>query len=240
MSRFAIVFLLALVGAVAGMAAGLRRFDREPRMPAVAAAIGPARRAPEPSPADTGFLGLVTARKSVSLTAPFSAVLEDLMVHLGDHVSAGQEVARLDVRGVGKEVSMAEADLRAAEADRRRALAELDVSRDWRSRTRALGRNVSQEEHVSATSLVAQARSRVDAAAAVAAQRRAHLEKTREALSDASLRAPVAGTVAARFSEPGARLAPGQPVIRLLGDGDPIVRLPSPPVRPIGSGSGSG
>ena len=58
---------------------------------------------------------------------------------------------------------------------------------------------------------------------------RARVAQARDRLAKAELRAPANGTVARRYVDPGALTGPGQPVVRLIGDGSLIVRFAAPP-----------
>ncbi len=135
----------------------------------------------------------VQARRHAVLSARISATVVALPSRVGERVAQGALLVRLDAAALESAVAAAEASLGAAEADRARL-------------ENLLKKNA------------ATARER-DEAEARAAGARAALSGARDSLAYAVLRAPFAGTVAARQVELGDVVQPGRPLIEIEGDG---------------------
>jgi len=131
-------------------------------------------------------------------------------------------------------LAIAEASLLEAEADLRRLQLELAEAEDRRARRRTLAAEglLSKEEVVSSELQVKIAVTNMDAAGARVAERQARVAQVKDSLNDAELRAPFAGTVAARLADPGSTLRAGAPVISLIREGDLWVRFAAPQERP--------
>jgi len=67
------------------------------------------------------------------------------------------------------------------------------------------------------------------ASAARVEKARATVEQLRQSLKDLDIRAPFAGRVALRYLDPGAVVAPGVPIVRLVSQDALLVRFAVPP-----------
>jgi RND family efflux transporter MFP subunit len=173
------------------------------RPPAALVASTPAPRAPAIHAApDPGFVGVVVAGEWVEVEAKVEGRVQELLVKPGDRVARGAPLARLDVATTLHELAIARAAL--VEAQRRFA------------RRRKLARSgvISAEE--------------IDTARRELLQERARVRKLEAARTEASVTAPVAGTVVERHLAAGALAGPGRPILRLLGEGAPQVRFAIP------------
>jgi RND family efflux transporter MFP subunit len=147
------------------------------------------------------FLGVVLTGTAVDVAPKVEGRVQTVLVKPGDKVTRGSVVAEIDVRAARQALALAESALTDAEQRlARRSNLEAGV--------------LSQEELSNAKVLVL--------------ERRARVEELRAALSDARLRAPFDGVVAARFLDTGAMAAPQRPVVRLLGSDQPRVRFAIP------------
>jgi RND family efflux transporter MFP subunit len=178
-----------------------------------------------------GLIGVVTAAESVDIAPRFQGVVQSVRVRAGDVVTVGQVIAEMDPKSVQEELRAAEAALAAAGAARR--LAEVDVE-DARRRLALETKSVASG--VSATSQLDEAKLAVKRAEAAAQQasstmaaESSHVQSARAHLSDTALRAPAAGTVAMRFKDPGATVAAGTPIVRIVGQSALRIRFASPP-----------
>lgn len=152
-----------------------------------------------------GFVasGIAEPGQQALLASKLMARVTDLLVKEGDQVTAGQVLARLDAREIAARSEQAAAGLAAAEAMHREALAQAHRIRALYTDSAATRAQLDQVEAglVRAESSVRQAR-------AAAAEL--------EAVNDyATLRAPFAGTVTQRLVDPGAFVAPGQPLLEI-------------------------
>ncbi|MEO8503829.1 MAG: efflux RND transporter periplasmic adaptor subunit [Acidobacteriota bacterium] len=149
-----------------------------------------------------GFPGAVHARQSATLGARAAAAVIALPFREGESVARGTVVVRLDDAALRAGLVAADAFRQAAEADAERA------------RALAAARAATPRE--------------VEAAVARAAGARAQAQAVREALAYAELRAPFAGTLAARFVEVGDVVQPGQRLLEIEGAGGYELRVAVP------------
>lgn len=169
------------------------------------------------------FTGVVRARREADLGFRAGGRITARLVEVGQRVTAGQPLARLDASDLALSVRAAEADLSAAEAQSRQAAADL-------ARSKAL----LAAGHVS----VAYDDQRVAAARSAAervASARASLDLARRRLSYAVLTAPNDGVVTALLAEAGQVVAEGTPVLRLANpeERELVVQVPESAVASL-------
>ena len=135
--------------------------------------------------------GTIEPIKLVEVKSQASGEILEMPVELGDRVEKGELVLRIDPRDEVNEVQQAEADLELARS-------QLEVAESRLERTRALRDSgvVTAEELESAVLEHANARSSLIKA-------RTRLELAREQRADATVRAPISGTVVAKQVEEG-------------------------------------
>ncbi|MFZ5584819.1 MAG: efflux RND transporter periplasmic adaptor subunit [Thermodesulfobacteriota bacterium] len=155
-----------------------------------------------------GFItGLGTARCRQSLELGFDATgqISAVTVEEGQAVKKGQVLARLDERMVAAELKAKEAEASAAAAEVERAAARHQEKQKLHQ-----GRAATLNDVREAGFELAKARARLEAAQAEAAALNARL-------AGMVLKAPVAGVIAKRISEPGEVVTPnGKRVLRLI------------------------
>ena len=186
-----------------------------------------------PASSSSEFLGVTIAREAIEVAAPSEGRLEAVYVNLGDQLKLGGRIARLNSDSISQQLTMAQASLLAAEADERRtqlALAEAE-GRSSRRQTLAAEGLLSREEVVTAELQVKMAVTNLDAAKARIAEQQARVAQIKDSLNNAELRAPFAGTVAARLANPGTTVHPGAPIISLIREDDLWIRFAAPPER---------
>ena len=162
---------------------------------------------------------LTEAAKTMTLTGEIRAQIEsdlgfradgritERLVDVGDHVSCGQILAKLDPQEQQAAVDATEADVRAAEAKIRNETSNLDRQKFLLSR-----KSTPPSEYDRAQESFRTAQSSLDAA-------KAQLGMARDALAQTELRANNAGTITARNAEIGQVVAAGQRVFILAHDG---------------------
>jgi RND family efflux transporter MFP subunit len=223
-----------------------------------AASPAPAARAPSgevplPVPAtDTGaprtgaptsFLGVVIPHDSVDLSSKFEGRLDHLEVDIGDRVQQGAVLARLDVRPLEQELAAARANLQGSRAEEQAAGLLLAEAREKKGRyftPRSIELGVySQEELAKIRYEESTALARLEAARARTREQQARVVDLEQNVSEAVLVAPFDGVVATRPVSPGARIAAGQPILRLLGTGGRKIRfaVPEDQARQLESGA---
>lgn len=198
----AFILLLLSAGLLsAGSAKESPRPQREPRRVVTGrAAFGPSR-------ARFRAQGVTRARQHAELSFTLPGRLSSRLVQVGDRVSAGQLLARLDARSYGHGARAAEASARKAAAQL--ALNERDLARlDALASVRAI--SADQVDRIGGA---------VDAARASRDAADVQLEEAQRTLRETELRAPFAATVVAVHLEAGEFAAAGNPVIELSGEG---------------------
>ena len=227
---FSVGLGLLLVAGLVALLVGWPRVSRE----------APAPAAPAPAPVPTalpagggpGFLGVVIAEGSVDVAARFDGRLRGVEVQVGDRVRRGEVLARLEEQPLRHELSITEADLRAARAEEdvaRISLAEARESLERGGGDRLVGLGaVSAEEQARLRFAEQRAQARLETASAQVQRHQARVEQLRLQLSEAVLTAPFDGRVSMRYLDPGALVKAGQPVVHVLGEAQRKVRFGVP------------
>jgi RND family efflux transporter MFP subunit len=151
--------------------------------------------------AATAFTGIVRPRHEADLGFRVSGKLLERLVSVGDRVTAGQPIARLDASDAQLDLDSAEAELAAARAELRRAEAEASRSQ----RLLAAG-HVSQAAHDRVAATAAEAKGRTERALqarALAANRLDYMVLT----------ASSGGVVTRELAEGGQVVAAGQAIV---------------------------
>jgi RND family efflux transporter MFP subunit len=151
--------------------------------------------------------GEIRARVESGLSFRVAGRITARLVNVGDHVTAGQVLARLDPQQQQATVTAAEADVASAEAVLRQATATF-------ARQKALLARgfTTQRDHD-------QADENFRRAQASLADAQAQLGTARDRLSDTVLRAGVAGVITARNAETGQVVQEAQTVFSIAQDG---------------------
>ncbi len=147
--------------------------------------------------------GLVESPQQTDIAFERGGQLADLVVEEGDEVTAGQTLATLDVARLNARQAELQATLDRASADAR--LAELTVER-----LRSLA-----AQQVESAQRLDEANTRLAASRAQVAEVQAALQSLQVEQRKSRLTAPFAGTLTARYTDRGAVVAAGQPVLRL-------------------------
>ncbi|HEX3477624.1 MAG TPA: HlyD family efflux transporter periplasmic adaptor subunit [Kofleriaceae bacterium] len=168
-----------------------------------------------------GFLAALTPKQVADVPAPYTSAGAHLAVKLGDAVTAGQIVARLDDRQLRQELDAGRAQLHTAQAavvqaqvDRRGA--EIVLTREKSAEAAGVG---SRADLATATQAVAKAAAAVTVARATAEERATRLAQLQAHLSEMTLASPIAGSVALLYAQDGARVEEGRPVLRVISGG---------------------
>jgi RND family efflux transporter MFP subunit len=188
--------------------------------------------APVFASAHAPFLGVVIPQDSVELSSKFESRLERLEVNVGDTVHTGDVLARLDVRPLEQELAAARAALQGSRAEEQAASFALAEAQEKKSRhftPRSLELGVySKEELATLRYQESTALARLEAARARTREQAARVKDLEQNMAEAVLVAPFDGVVATRPVSPGALVAAGQPLLRLLGTGGWKVRFAVP------------
>ena len=218
--------LIALVAA-AGIAAALGALVM--RRPAPAAVASPAApQAIEFLPSDLWIAQAVPLARSLPLTGTLRAAdqttvkarvpgdLVQLLVREGEKVRKGQTLARIDASEYEWRVKREEASLAAAQA-------QFDMA----TKTRANNAQLLAKGFISQNAFD-NAQSGLDSAAGTRDAAAAALELARKSLADTLVTAPMAGTVAERFAQPGEKLPVDGKILSLVDLASLELEVPIP------------
>jgi len=214
--------LTAVAAAVAvAIAPGCRDTTRDDATEPMEAVAPLPNRLDSPADEKPGFIAALTPKRSADVMAPYTSASVSLVVKLGDTVTKGQVLARLDDRQLRQELDAAQAQQRTAQA----SIAQAEV--DKRSAEIVLERekageavNVSSHaDVVAATQAVAKATATLAFAQATAAERATRIAQLQAHLQEMTLTSPIAGSVAMIYPQDGARVEEGRPVIRVISGG---------------------
>lgn len=222
-ARKGVFFILVILAVIAGIIAFVfvQRGD--------ASAVNIPSEAPRPLPVNAArvdyvdvlninelYTGLVVARRTSALGFETGGRIAVLNADLGDPVSEGQVLARLDTRSLN-------ARLQAAEAQINEAKASLRLAETTRERQAFLVENdlLSSQSFDEVETQVDAANARLAAAEAQASSLRIQIELS-------SIRAPFSGVITERTADEGAISAPGIPLLTLVETGALEIRIGVP------------
>jgi RND family efflux transporter MFP subunit len=184
----------------------------------------------EPALADTaslGMLGVVVPRREVRLATDQIARIREITAAPGEKVAAGVTVVLLDDRAEQSELRSALASVRAAEAEARRLALQAERSATQVERAERLSGILSDDElralqHDRGSAALGSRRAGADAA-----ERRAQADGIAQRIAQATLQSPFDGIVVERFADPGAVVAPGEPIVHIISE-DAMIRFAAP------------
>lgn len=160
--------------------------------------------------------GTVVSPRTARLSATEAGRVEALTVDIGDRVSAGDVLVRLDQELARQAVAQADAAVAEAEADLTDAQREVRV-----------GRRLVERDNLAANELERR-QAQADMAAAVLDRRKAEAAAARERLARRRVEAPFDGVVARKVTELGEWLSPGDTVVELVATDALRVDIPVP------------
>jgi len=207
LASFAVVVTAgALVATqVGGPKIGTKAEQKKKEQPPLAfAATDIVRLAPHKLSVELSMPGTVQAFNQATVRSKLSAEVRRLPVREGDRVAAGQVIAEFDTAQLRNQLAERQATLESARA----TLAQTE-------RTRATNAQLVKQSFISQSAFdTADDAYRAQAAAVQAAQ--AQLAQTQLLLSDAVVRAPIAGQVARRLVQPGEKVAFDTPLLHIV------------------------
>ena len=165
---------------------------------------------------DEFYPGLVSTRRESALGFEQGGRIDAIAVDVGDRVSAGEVLARLDTRALDAQI--AAADAQTAEAAAQTALAAETEDRQAQLLERG---HISQQRYDEVRTSTRAARARQNAAAAAADALRVQRDLS-------IVTAPFDGVVTARHADEGAIAQPGQPVLDIVEAGALEIRVGLP------------
>lgn len=161
--------------------------------------------------------GALHAREAATLTAQVVGRVQQVLVHEGDSVKAGQSLVILDDATLKSATEQAEAAVKAAENQQIAAQTMADLAASTLARYRQLQsqKSVSPQEMDEVTRKAEAANAQVEALRAQTSAMKAQQAGSRAMLTYSKVVAPFAGVITARMVDPGALASPGVPLLQI-------------------------
>jgi RND family efflux transporter MFP subunit len=168
-------------------------------------------------PATFQVTGTLHARENAILSAQVIGRVQQVLVHEGDSVRAGQTLVILDDATSKSAAEQADAAVRAAENQEIAAQTNSGLAASTLARYEQLQaqKSVSSQEMDEVTRRAEAAAAQVDALSALANAMKAQQSGARAMLGYTRIVAPFAGVIVARMVDPGALASPGVPLVQI-------------------------
>jgi len=153
------------------------------------------------------YVGRLQNAQTSTLSFEVPGTIATMRVDLGDDFKAGETLATLDTRNFDLDIERREAAIVQAQAEL------TDAEQDFARKDALRGTGAIAGAAIDA------AKARRDSAASALNGLETALAQAKKAKADTRLRAPFAGTVLSRLSEPGQTLGVGQPVLSVSESG---------------------
>ena len=166
------------------------------------------------------IVGRLVSLRVGDIAARVAGPVESIMVEVGDRVEKGDVLAILDPEILKAELQLTQSELDEAGAELKTWAAEKQVAMTELRRQERLLKSAafSQAKYEDAQKQVVVAEARVERARANVAIKRSNLQRKQIDVEYAVVRAPYAGVVLRRYTEAGAYVVKGAPLVRLIDD----------------------
>lgn len=163
-------------------------------------------------------VGNLIGEATVDVVPRVGGRIEDIKVKMGDRVTKGEVIAKMDDRDVREQVSQAQANLDVNKATVRTRESDLKVAETTLDRMRKSFTNglISKQNLEDAEARYNSALAQIDVAKAQAAQTQARIEELKITLSNANIVSPVNGFVGRRTLDPGAFAGANTPLLSVV------------------------
>ena len=164
------------------------------------------------------IVGNLTGAASVEVAPKINGRLRGIDVRLGDPVTRGQEVARVEDDELRQQVNQAEASYEVGRATVRQREADLVLAQTTRDRSQSLFSRalVSRQELDDAEARYQAANAQLDLARAQFDEAGARLEELRINLDNTVMASPVDGFIGRRYLDPGAYVTSNTAVVSVV------------------------
>ncbi|HKY36111.1 MAG TPA: efflux RND transporter periplasmic adaptor subunit [Polyangiaceae bacterium] len=192
--------------------------------------VAPADAAPVAAAEQLSFIAVISARHIANVSAQVEGTLRSVNVRLGESVREGDVIATIDDRLLRHMAAAARAvaDTRSAQARASLGRAQHSASELERGLKLQSSGLVSQQVLETLQSDHESARTEVLQTQAASREALALLEQAERSLEFAVVRAPVTGTVALRFVDPGNQVHREEALVRIVADEAPWIRFGIP------------
>ncbi|WIG95363.1 efflux RND transporter periplasmic adaptor subunit [Myxococcus sp. SDU36] len=167
---------------------------------------------------EDSLVGVVVARYTLDLTSQQDGRLQGLEARLGERVTSGQVVARLELEPLQLEAAARQAQQQAAQAEVSRTELLLLQAQQRLKREQRIRQFTAAEVMETAETEVALAKVNVELAQARRAEAQALLDAARRNVEQARIRAPFAGRVTELYLVPGVIVGRATPILRLVSE----------------------
>jgi RND family efflux transporter MFP subunit len=163
-------------------------------------------------------VGNLIGDTTVAVVPRAAGRLEQVLVQLGDRVSRGQRIAKIEDQELQEQIRQAEAAMQVASATIRQREADLQLARTNVERSRNLfERQLLPKQTLDDNEARYQsAEAQLDLAKAQNTQSNARLEELRVNMTNTVITSPVNGFVARRAADPGAFVSQNAPVVDVV------------------------
>ncbi|HET6168926.1 MAG TPA: efflux RND transporter periplasmic adaptor subunit, partial [Terracidiphilus sp.] len=161
--------------------------------------------------------GTLRARETAVLSAQVVGRVQQVLVHEGDNVAAGQTLAVLDDATLRASADQAEAAVKAAAGQQAAAQTNADLAASTLARYKQLQaqKSVSPQEMDEVMRRAQAAAAQVEAIQAQGSAAKAQATGAHAMLGYSRIRAPFAGVITSRTADPGTLAAPGVPLLQI-------------------------
>lgn len=168
-------------------------------------------------PATVRTTGTLHARETATLSAQVMGRVQQVLVHEGDNVRAGQALVILDDASLRAAAEQAAAGVKAAEGQQLAAQSNADLAASTLARYKQLQlqKSVSPQELDVVSRQAEASAAQVEALRAQAGAAKAQEAGAKTMLAYTRVVAPFAGVVTARMVDPGAMASPGVPLVQV-------------------------
>lgn len=169
------------------------------------------------APVNVRTTGTIHAHESAVLAAQVMGHVQQVLVHEGDFVKAGQTLAILDDASMRAAVDQAQAAVKAVQGQQAAAQTQADLAESTLARYKQLQsqKSVSPQEMDEVSRRAQAAAAQVQALHAQAQAAQAQEASARTMLGYTRIRAPFSGVITARMVDPGALASPGVPLLQV-------------------------
>jgi HlyD family secretion protein len=163
-------------------------------------------------------VGNLIGAATVEAVAKVSGRLDDVFVRLGDGVSKGQKLAKVEDRELLEQIKQADASYEVAQATIRQREADLRLAQTNLDRAKNLYERqlIPKQNYDDADARYAASVAQLDLAKAQFTQSQARLDELKINLANTTILSPVSGFVGRRSLDPGAWVTPNSSFISLV------------------------
>ena len=167
---------------------------------------------------ELAVVGNLVGDQTVSVVPKAAGRLESITVKLGDRVTRGQRIAKIEDQELLEQVKQAEAAFQVASATIRQREADLELAKTNAERSRNLFQRqlLPQQTLDDSEAKYQSAQAALDLARAQNTQSQARLDELRATLQNTIITSPVNGFVARRGADAGAYVSANAPIVDLV------------------------